>query len=515
MPTSKLKTNTRARARVAWPSRGLGVVLSLIGVALVLASAHLPRENPYGGEERPFPLHLDEYLHWGMSAATAEQGRLNVTNPFSGAASPPPTIASVGERGFHIYAAAFHLISGLDWMTIVLWTPIGVALLLASATWLLTERWGAAPAALLFVAAIPSTLRFLGYAYFVPIGFALPLVVLGFHFLLRWQEGGSPLPFLLLTLGLWPIHAMAAGLLGACALVMAAQRAFEKPRAAIAVVLVVGGAGFIAWPIYGMHILSGLQVARLSASVDLLKLYSLPAAFFAAAGATALLIKSDPTDRRAGLTLALAMVALELVMLVRVSSNRDPFVLYDRSFIMVALLAAILGGVGLAWLVRPLERSAQLSAWPKLRVAVTVLVLLVPLAVSQSSWATQAKLPTYYALTEAQESAYRSVAGRVDTVHAKAIVDGISGLAFTDITGVRQYAPRGPSDSDTTPELEGFFRGKANDTAFLVARSITLVVTNRPVENPDLTAVAPGVYELAPTFLEPLGVTPTTTLRND
>jgi hypothetical protein len=502
------------RPLVAWPSRGIGILWSLGAAVLVVWAATLPHHNPYGGDARPYPVHLDEYWHWGKAKAIAEQGTLAGIDPFSGAHEPPFTIATMKERGFHAYMAAFELVSGLDWMTLVTWEPVGVAVLLAAATWLFAERWHAAPAALLFVAAIPTTLRFLGYGYFVPVGFALPLLVVGLHFLLRWQEGASAWPFVAVTLGLWPIHPMPAGLLAACALVAAALRLRERPVASLLLAAFIVATALVTWPIYRGYILHGLAPALLPPSLDLLKLYSFPALWFAALGVVSLLAARSVLDRRTGITLGAASLALEAVLLYRNVTGNDPFVLYDRSFVSLALLSALVGAVGLAWLARPLARDAQLAARPALRAGVLALVLLAPLGASQASWVEQSKEPTYQALAPNEVQTYEALIGHVDVVHGRAVVDGISDLPFSDITGLHQYSPRIPSQGSTTPELEQFFRFGANDTAFLLGHGISIVVTRREVRNPDLHALEPGIYELNATLLERMGVTPTTPLQS-
>lgn len=474
-----------------WIERAL-VAVALAGVAF---AAFLPHWDPLSGQANEYPVHLDEYIHWGYAKGIATDGTLAFRDPFSGSA-PTADAPAVNERGFHAFLAAFVGLTGLDWVALFVYGPVVVAVFLALCAYALARRWGGGIYAIVLVATIPTTLRFLGPGFFVPIAFALPLFVLGLLALVSRPD--APWLALAIAAALWPIHAMAAliltAILGAWGLAYLRTSPLRAGLITACALL-----GFVlAAPVYAAHLDAGVATPSLSSSVATVRMYGWIPLVAAALGITALAASPRREDRTFAYAVGGATLALVVVLVVRARFDLEVFQLYDRSVLMVETLAALLGGTGLGILAR---RARRLRAGRALRwnpgatlAHVAIGALLVGNLVA--SVQAQAEDPEYVVLTPRQYEQIQLAGAQFPGVAGRAVVDGLHGLAFSDLTGRPTLFPVDPSSQGPPPIIREFFENGANDTALLVETRTILVVTDRPVLNEDLVAVGKGVYVL-------------------
>lgn len=142
-------------------------VLLLFGILTFTAfMAFLP--HLYNGYYLPF--HVDEWIHWQYSRAVMEQGSSLLINPYTG----NDTIRSL-ESGFHYITVSLKWITGTTFNTIVVFMPTVIMLFMCLIAFTIGERserkFGLEVAFLL--AFIPTTCRMLGPSFYVALTMGL------------------------------------------------------------------------------------------------------------------------------------------------------------------------------------------------------------------------------------------------------------------------------------------------------------------------------------------------------
>ena len=148
---------------------------------------HLPHlENGYG-----LPFHADEWVHWGYTRAFMETGGVDFANPFTGEAQSVHP-----EIGFHAFLGCFTWLSGASLQTVFVYLPALIAALTGLAAYTLGDmgqrRFGLGAA--FFVAFLPTTIRFLGPSFLVPVALGLLLALVAL--ILAEAEGRARYPLL-------------------------------------------------------------------------------------------------------------------------------------------------------------------------------------------------------------------------------------------------------------------------------------------------------------------------------
>lgn len=467
--------------------------LLLLALATVAVVVQHPHWNIETGRAYGFPVHLDEHYHWGLSTAIQRTGELAFDDPFSGAGGEFSVRSTLHERGFHAYWAVLQEATGIDWLLLFALAPTAIALYLGLALFVLVRRWGAGSSAALWVAAIPTSLRFLGPGFLVPIAFALPLVVAGMFALFHLRGAASILCFSLIAAALWPIHAMGAIALVAVGAVYAASVVARAPLVALGWVVAAMVPFLAAWPYYSPLFFAPLDPAELPASIEVVRAGGPWLFVFAALGVLLLALSRRPGQRKVAVTLAAVALPLLAVLVFRVETGRDVLRLYDRSVLVLFVILAIAAGAGTARLVtaaRSMERARGVA------LVGLALILVVQAASVLHAARAQMRQDYYEVLTQEDYDAYVQAAAQLGPEHRRAIVDGLSTMAFSTITGIPTLWVATPADPTPPPEVSSFFGDGANDTYFLLSTGTTVVVTHGAVENTDLVVVAPGVYAL-------------------
>lgn len=481
-------------------------MLALILVVVALVTYH-PHWNPLTGREYRYPVHMDEYVHWGYAQAIVEQGTVTFRNPFTGGGAGEFTVEEhLHERSYQAWLGVFQGVTGVDWLHLFQFGPALVAVFLALCVYVVCQRWDAGLEGALLVACIPTTLRFLGPGFMVPIVFSLPFVALGLYCLFHSDKVGGLVAFSLIAAALWPIHVIGAFGLFLLALLYAFFIARDEPRRAVTVGAMATLPFLGAWDFYDRLIETGVLVLPfLPAAEQYLLFFGVLPLAASVVGVGWLLYGKHGRRFAAGGTLGVGLVLVEAVILYRLLTGEDPFILYDRAFMLLYLLGAIAGGVGLAVLRRGVERALLRSRitrrWgvPSRAVHAGVLAaaLLVGATAVAASVTPQLEQPYYEILTNERYEAYKQAGETVNATYGFAIVEGLPTMPFTILAGhptVYVHFPSSPAADP--PYLQDFFEGGANDTYLLVQEGATVVVTDRPVHNPDLVPVGDGVYVL-------------------
>lgn len=497
------------RLSVRMPTRSQlarAALLAAILATVALVTYH-PHWNPVTGRSYRYPVHMDEYVHWGYAQAIVEQGNVTFRNPFTGDLGGDFSVeAHLHERGYQAYLGVFQAVTGIPWLPFFQYGPVVITLFLALTLYVVCAKWGAGPEAALLVACIPTTLRFLGPGFMVPIVFSLPLVAVGLYCLFHTRKWGGLVAFALLAAGLWPIHVIGAFALFALGVLYAAFIAASEPRRA-AVVLAMAALPFLAaWEFYAWLFDRGvLTMPFLPADERILLYFGVIPLVAAAVGAAVLLYARRGRDFAAGGALGVGLLLTEGVILWRLFYGEDPFILYDRAFMLLYLQASILGAVGLAflrrWLLKVPTRVAAVRARPRLARAFPTGVLLAAVIVAATMVGASAKpqleQPFYVILSDREYRAFSEAGLTLNATYGRAVVEGIPTMPFTILTGLPTLYVHFPSSPGADPAyLQDFWSAGANDTYLLVQNGVTVVVSKRALDNPDLVPIGDGVYVL-------------------
>ena len=475
--------------------------LALIVAAVAVLTFH-PHYNALTGARDPFPVHADEYVHWGNAAAIMEHGTLDPPDPFAPVVqSEAKTTIESHERSFQAYLGVLQASTGIPWTTMLTLGPTFLAILAVLALYVVGETFGAGLSTALWFLAVPTSLRFLGPGFMVPIAFVLPLIALALYLLLAHRGGGALAALLILTSALWTIHTAGALVVTIAASAYAFVTARWSPLGAATLIAA------IALPLLFAH--GRLEILANNAQykpilplgAESLRLPGVLLYLSAALGVFTLTASADPRRRGAGSVIAVVLLVLLGIIAYRANTGIDPYRAYDRSTLMAAFVATIAAGVGVSSLARWVRESAPRTNWRVVGTAAVAAIVLLQVASVASAARSQLEQPYYVSMTSAQFDAYEQAARALDERHRLALVQGPT-MPFSIVTGIPTVHVRAPEDLAEPQWVQRFFREGAKDTRLLVESGVTVVVTTGAVTNPDLREVAPGVYALRGDYVD-------------
>ena len=114
-----------------------------------------------------YPLHYDEFVHWSEAAGIQRRDGLDEGLSLRGL---------VHERGFHVALVGFQDVTGIPWLRILQFGPALAAGFTAFAVYAMLRGHPAALPAAALTAIMPTTPRFLGPSFLVPVAVALAWV---------------------------------------------------------------------------------------------------------------------------------------------------------------------------------------------------------------------------------------------------------------------------------------------------------------------------------------------------
>lgn len=187
--------------RVPW--RKIGTALALLAaLGFVFSVQYIPHlatfGNPPPGDEPgllqhgqawanyvrgyregfPWSIHVDEHFHASVVSEVQRVDRVIPWDPYEaehGEFDPMQQGLKGGihERGYHIFLAQIGEVTGVSTLHLYQFLPAAWMAFTAFAVWALVRPHPAAIPAAAFVALVPTTVRFLGTGFLVPIGFSL------------------------------------------------------------------------------------------------------------------------------------------------------------------------------------------------------------------------------------------------------------------------------------------------------------------------------------------------------
>lgn len=125
----------------------------------------------------PYPIHVDEHLHWVFMTSIQRQETVFHGYPYNGDPVNRDAFFSlrggVHERGFQVAIGAIQEVTGIPFPVLLEFLPASWLTFTAFGVYAALRPHAAALPAAAFVALTPTTLRFMGPGFLVPIGFAL------------------------------------------------------------------------------------------------------------------------------------------------------------------------------------------------------------------------------------------------------------------------------------------------------------------------------------------------------
>lgn len=170
------------------------------------------------------PFHVDEWEHYTYTEAVIKNGYTSFTNPYTGMG-----IYSHPEIGFHLSTSVIHWLSGSNVLTIFLFMPMVIGLIMTFIAFNIGERskrkFGLEAAFL--IAFIPTTVRYLGPKFYVAVTLGLLILIFLMWIVQLKQIQLTPLLSILVifTFFVHPVTALACVVF---LLIYSAFLAFEK-----------------------------------------------------------------------------------------------------------------------------------------------------------------------------------------------------------------------------------------------------------------------------------------------
>jgi hypothetical protein len=120
-------------------------------------------------------LHVDEWIHMDSAKRVLEE---------QGVGSPPHY-----EAGYHILLVELHALTGLDWFQLFRWLPPVFFTVTVLLTYLVGQRFGCGLESAFLATMVPTTIRFLGPAFGVPVALGMLAVPLCLYLFLSPNFG--------------------------------------------------------------------------------------------------------------------------------------------------------------------------------------------------------------------------------------------------------------------------------------------------------------------------------------
>jgi len=448
-----------------------------------------------------YPLHIDEWWHYGDAQSLITTGHTPYPDPFDSGA----LLSTDKEIGFHILLGGLNLTPSVSWLSLFRYLPGVIFALLALQVYVFGRTMGAGLGAAFLVALVPTTTRFLGPAFLVPVAVGLtfiPLTLLVLHRLMHDAKG--PLLLFLILLSLLFIHPPTFAVVSAiCAvhlviyLLPGPGRDPRRARQSLLVLVLLPCVYAVMWfwaPsdldfVIEEAASSQAHLAAPPITDALLKFGYIPAGL-SAIGAAILIHRGE---RRHW---ALVLVAAGLFAFQQLYTRfyLGPDIIYERGWLYTFVLLALLGGVALHELWAWLRRLRWPGPHPAVRCTAIVVLLTLMLGLSLKSHLAESY---YHVVDDASYQDFVWIREHVSSDYEIALLDTSVAWPFAAVTGKYAYtAEVAPNFHPTGRSAMEFLQDGVTDTSWLEQRSITIVYSPNPIKNEDLAEVRDSVYLL-------------------
>ena len=465
-----------------------------------------------------YPLHEDEWTHFTEARSIAEEGTIPFLDPVTGEDRADPVTEETRfsphfEVGYQLFLAEFQLVTGLPWLAIFRYLPSAVFALTALSAYLFGNRRGFGLEAALFACLIPTTVRFLGPAFAVPVAlglFFVPLVLLLVgHF---WSARGLPLLLLPLLSFLFIAHAptgLFAGLIVAVyGLFQTLRRALARRStrrralahlAAVGIVVVASSLPLLAYNnwLVGAAAAEPIPQELLTAPGSMIaRLGYVPYLLFVVG-----LVLLARSRRRTDRALLVTTVLVSAYAFLHYEYGVGNAALYSRSILYLSLLLLLIAGLAAAWARRWLAEllSPRWAGTASFAAAGLVLgaVMLPSLALNVDARYDET---FYHRIGETQYDDFVWVRDNLCSGYGRALTDPKFGRPFAAISGRYAYAAIPATAAPVRPqrldEARLVLKEGVPEADWLREHGVSIVYSTGRIESPELVKVHDRVYVL-------------------
>jgi hypothetical protein len=465
-----------------------------------------------------YPLHTDEWTHFAEARTIATEGTIPFFDPVTGEDRADPITEETRssphfEVGYHLFLAEFQLLTGLPWLDIFRYLPSAVFALAALSAYIFGNRRGFGLEAALFASLVPTTVRFLGPAFAVPVAlglFFVPLVL----FLVSdfWASKGLPMLLLLLLSFLFIAHVptavFASLIIAVYGLFQTLRRALSRRpmrrRALAHLAMVLAAVALSSLPLLAYNNWLVGEAAAESLPQDLLvapggiipRLGYIPYPLFVLG--LALLARSGRRTDRALLVITVLVASYAFLHYEFGVGNAA---LYSRSILYLSLLLLLIAGLATSrvrgWLATLL--SPRWAGGASFAAAGLVLgaFMLPSLGLSLESRYDE---QYYRRINDTEYEDFVWMRDNLCSGYERALMDPQFGRAFAAISGRYAYAAIPTTAAPVRPtqvdEAKLVLRDGVPDADWLREHGVSIVYSTRRVENPELVQVHDRVYVL-------------------
>jgi hypothetical protein len=478
-------------------------------ILLILVFAAVMALLPHWSNGYFLPFHVDEWEHWTLSRAVMESGSSSITNPYIGSEIIRPL-----EIGFNCMTAGINWLTGSSFVTIFVFMPSIIAIFLSLMAFNIGERaerkFGLEAA--FIVTLIPTTCRMMGPAFFVPLATGLLFLTA-----VMWIEQIRKLlaalfiPFFIFCIFL--IHPPTA-LAGLIITLMYAFLLFLEKKYKVAVLslglslLPIAFVFLIStrWDVSLQEVIEAFLGGKLLLDMNLPKIW--PSFEHLGIITWVLFIIGSYFSFNKGKAIQRTITASAISFIVIIGLydklGYGVPVMYERSFMYLFLMVALIAGYGLSELGRLVydnrerlisKRYERISNHSKIIISVAVCVILVIVAVP-----VHLDIQYYQMINEKEYETFTWIHDNIDSyrdenhTYDKAAVDPFAASPFSAVTELYivslSMSPLYGYSLHT--EVENFLINKCVDTAFLDEHKISVIYGN--CNNDNLTMIYSNVY---------------------
>lgn len=477
---------------------------------LILAFSVFMIFLPHWSDNFYLPFHVDEWIHWEYSKAVMESGSSSFTNPYTGNG----VIQSL-EIGFHFITASIKWITNASFNSIVVFMPSIIAIFTSLVAFNIGERserkYGLEAA--LLVSFIPTTCRMMGPSFYVAVSLGLLFIV----FIIWLGQLRKALAALLIPFFIWCVFLIHPPSALACIIITFLYALLLILEKEYKLSILMGSLSLV--PIMLVFLLTTRWDYSLQEVID---------AFFGGKTffATYDLPKIWPSFEHLGIvTWVLCIigayfafsrgkaiqriVTLSAITFIALIGLYDKLeyglpIMYERSFMYLFLMVALIAGFGISELRRLLmdnqekiisKKYKHISKHIGIIVPAVVCILLVTTAIPA-----HLNIPYYKMIDEEDYETFSWIKDNIETYrdenhpYDKAAVDPFMASPFSAITGLNIVSstmhPIWGYNIHT--DMETFFSNKCFDTSFLKKYKISVVYGS--CNNDNLTLIYPNVY---------------------
>jgi hypothetical protein len=516
------------RVRVLWP-RGLSERLRRpISVASASGGARLVALGAIMGFafytsliprlDYDYPLHEDEWTHFAEARAIVEEGEVPFFDPVTGEDRSDPVTEETRssphfEVGFQLFLAEFQLVTALPWLAIFRYLPSAVFALTAFSAYLFGNRRGFGLEAALFACLVPTTVRFLGPAFAVPLAlglFFIPLVLLLVSYF--WSSKVLPLVLLPILSFLFIAHVptalFAAGIVAVFGFFGTLRRALvRRPTrrralahlAAVLVVVALSSVPLLAYNdwLVGAAAAEPLPRELLTAPGSMIeRLGYIPYPLFVLG--LVLLARSGMRIDRALLVITVLVAAYAFL---HYESGVGNAAFYSRCVVYLSLLLLLIAGLATAWM-RKWLAGLLTPRWADRASFAAAGLVLATVVLPSLALNVEARYDEtfYHRIGQTQYDDFVWIRDNLCPGYGRALTDPKFGRPFAAISGRYAYAAIPATTAPVRPqrldEARLVLKEGVPDADWLREHGVSIVYTTGRVESPELVQVHDRVYVL-------------------